>query len=231
MKKLMSSAAALVAVTAGLLVPGTSAQAAALPDYYIVEVTFDAFSSTFDDCEFFEGCSRAEVYGTLSAGSQAPGATSVRLNRALNLAAWREEDRDCSYNGTDWSMAPWNSNNQDLASCPRGVYSGTQYKFSDTFLCASGTYKSCDSSHPRIKNNNKVQVAVYAGDQLKISYKFMDKDSSSRDDVLCEGNLFIGNLTHSTLPGLSLSDQSSSSGESNSSCTVHYRLETVGAVI
>ncbi|MGQ4365448.1 hypothetical protein [Streptomyces sp. SAS_272] len=222
MKKITSSIATITAMTAALVAPGSAAQADTLPDYYTVEITFDEFRSIFDDCDFLENCNYAEVYGTLTAGSQAPGRMSVRSNHARNLAAWREEDQKCQ----DWISASWASNNLDMASCPREVTSGIDHKFSDTFLCESTTYTSCNSTHPYTKNNNKIRVVTFPGDQLKIDYKFVDKDRLSEDDVLCQHTLFIGNLNHSTLPDLSLS-KSSSSGDSDSLCTVRYRVQTV----
>jgi hypothetical protein len=214
----------LVAGASATLAAPAEAQVILLPRKFTIMVTFDRVDfATLDDCPAspFWFCNSADLYGTLSAKSSSqPLGSGVR-----NLATWGNSAGCYGF---------WDDNlSQDIACAkmvrdPREGPSPWRALPLLGYGCGTSTsFNHCDGPHTL--NNNSVVVTMRNNDTLTVGAMFVDYDSFTGDDTLCNLSTTFGPFPSTQLNTLDVSGLTMASGfNGDGACSVKVSLKRIG---
>ncbi len=145
---------------------------------------FTAFDITFDQLRLFDvedgdlmGKQDVEAYGYLRAGS----GTDTRY---INFAPWNQQASSCPDDSVSLTLQSGGG-----LGCPK-IWTEGYYPLSETPLCTSQSYKSCNLNTWN-DGNNTIRLVVRESDAMTLSIKLVDWDDASANDVICQGAFTI----------------------------------------
>jgi hypothetical protein len=192
-----------------------------VPRKVTVMVTFASVEfPKLDDCPS-AFCNSADLYGTL----QAKSSSQTLGSGVRNLATW---------GNTAGCFGYWDDTLTQELACAKMVEDLTQgpnsfngpFNFAQTALCTSTAFNHCDTPHTF--NNNSILVTMRGGDTLTVGATFVDDDTFTGDDTVCDVSVPVGPFTGAQLSTLDLPGLSMARGfNGNGSCTIHFSVKRV----
>jgi len=186
------------------------------------EVKLDVFFDTLHIGNLGDGIGGGddlEIYASFVAEGKNPGSGSV-----LNLGYWGWSGGDCPDDSFTWLGVPnfLTLNTAGISQeCPLQVENGDT-SLGEQGLCASNTYSHCVGSYA--SNNNKIQITVGDGSQIRVAIHAMDYDENGDDDDVCHTEKLIGPESIFGWMGFTTSGEMSQGDNGSASCKVFFHV-------